>query len=187
MSKYILFYLFIFSSILGYSQTASVSGVISTHSGTLIPNVAVTLKADNFEQVVMTDATGNYLFSDIPTDAIYTIEMILEGAPLNGVSTFDLVQIMQNILAFPVLETSAEQLAADVDQSGTVSIRDVWLLRNLILGASTTLEVPTWRFVPVDYEYPAAIVPQTLTLDQDIENLNFLGVKAGDVNGSASF
>ena len=88
MSKYILFYLFIFSSILGYSQTASVSGVISTHSGTLIPNVAVTLKADNFEQVVMTDATGNYLFSDIPTDAIYTIEMILEGAPLNGAVSY---------------------------------------------------------------------------------------------------
>ena len=109
--------------------------------------------------------------------------MILEGAPLNGVSTFDLVQIMQNILAFPVLETSAEQLAADVDQSGTVSIRDVWLLRNLILGASTTLEVPTWRFVPVDYSYPDAITPQTFTLDQNIENLNFFGVKAGDVNG----
>ena len=95
--------------------------------------------------------------------------------------------MMQNILALSLLETSAERLAADVDQSGTVSIRDVWLLRNLIVGISTTLEAPTWRFVPLDYQYPDTIVPQTITVDQNIENLNFLGVKAGDANGSARF
>ena len=187
MSKYILFSIFIFSSFICYSQSASISGVISTHSGTLIPNVQVTLISSNFEQVTLTDDSGNYQFTEVPIDAVYTVEMELEGELLNGVSTFDLVQMMQNILALPVLETAAEQLAADVDQSGTVSIRDAWLLRNLILGLSTTLEAPTWRFVPVDYNYPDAITPQTFTLDQNIENLNFLGVKAGDANGSAQF
>jgi len=187
MLKYILFFLFIFSSYIGYSQTASISGVISTHSGTLIPNTIMTLKGSNFEQMVLTDDSGNYQFTEVPTGATYTLEMELEGEPLNGVSTFDLVQMMQNILALPVLETSAEQLAADVDQSGTLSIRDVWLLRNLILGISTSLEAPTWRFVLLDYQYPDVIIPHTITLDQDIENLNFFGVKAGDVNGSARF
>lgn len=187
MSKYILFSLFLFSFFAGHSQTASISGVISTHSGSLIPNTKVTLKANNFEQIVQTDTNGVYLFTEVPTGETYTLEMEREGEILNGVSAFDLVQMMQNILALPVLETSAEQLSGDVDESGTLSIRDVWLLRNLILGISTSLEAPTWRFVPVDYSYPDAIIPQIITFNQDIENLNFLGVKAGDVNGSARF
>ena len=187
MSKYILFCLFIFSSIIGFSQTANITGVIRTHSGTLIPNVTVTLKSINFERRVLTDETGRYLFSEVPTGAIYTVEPELEGVPVNGVSTFDLVQMLDHIGVFMVLETDVEQLAADLDQSGTVSVRDAWLLRNLILGVSTTLDVPTWRFVPLDYSYPDAITPQTFTLGQNTENINFFGVKAGDVNGSDQF
>ena len=60
-------------------------------------------------------------------------------------------------------------------------------MRQLILGISTTLETPTWHFVPIDYRFPDTIIPQTLTLTQDVENLNFLGVKAGDVSGNAGF
>ena len=47
--------------------------------------------------------------------------------------------------------------------------------------------MPTWRFVPLDYSYPDAITPQTFTLGQNTENINFFGVKAGDVNGSDQF
>lgn len=187
MSKYILVSLFLFSSFVGYSQTASVSGVIKTYTGTAIPNTKVTLKGSDFEQNVQTDATGTYLFTEIPTGSTYTLEMERSDESLNGVSTLDMVQILQSIIALPSLETSAEMLAADVDQSGTVSVRDAWLMRQVILGFQATFEAPNWRFVAIDYSYPDAITPQSITLTQDIDNLNFIGVKAGDVSGSARF
>ena len=187
MSKYILVSIFLFSSFIGYSQTASISGEVNTHTGTPIPNLNVTLKSTNFEQRVTTDAAGAYQLTAIPTGENYTLEMEREGEQLNGVSTFDLVQIMQSILSLASLETSAAMLAADVDQSGTISIRDAWLMRQLILGIQTTFEAPNWRFVPVDYTYPNAVIPHTISLTQDIDNLNFIGVKAGDVSGNAGF
>lgn len=187
MSKYILLPIFLFTTLVGSSQTASISGTVNTHTGTPIPNTTVSLKSSNFDQTVLTDATGIYLFSEVPTGESYTLEMEREGEPLNGVSTFDMVQVLQSILAINTFDTSVEMLAADVDQSGTVSIRDAWIMRQVIIGFLTDFEAPNWRFVPMDYSYPNVVALQTINLSQDIENLNFIGVKAGDVSGNAGF
>jgi len=187
MTKYIFFFLMLCVSSTAYSQTASISGNISTHTGTLIPNTTVILKAANYEQTVLTDNSGVYLFTDVPTGVTYTLEMERTGTLLNGVSTFDLVQMLQTILALPIFNLPAQNLAADLDLSGTVSVRDVWVLRQLILGLTTTLDTPNWRFVPLDYQYPNPIIPTSISLTEAIENLDFIGVKAGDVSGNASF
>ena len=187
MKKYIFFFLMLFVSSIAFSQTASISGNISTHTGTLIPNTTVTLKAANFEQTVMTDTNGVYLFTEVPTGVTYTLEMQRTGTLLNGVSTFDLVQVLQTILALPVFATPFQNLAADMDLSGTVSVRDVWIMRQLILGFPNTLDTPNWRFVPLDYSYPDPINPISISFTETIENLNFIGVKVGDVSGNASF
>ena len=60
-------------------------------------------------------------------------------------------------------------------------------MRQLILGFANTLDTPNWRFVPLDYSYPDPIMPITVSLTETIENLNFIGVKAGDVSGNARF
>lgn len=187
MKNYIFFFLLFFTATIANSQVASISGSISKPNGDVIPNATLTLKADNFEQTTMTDNSGVYSFAEVPRGITYTLEIDRTDDLLNGLSTFDMVQMMQTILALPVFEVPVQNLAADIDLSGSVSVRDVWLLRQVILGFTTTLDTPIWRFVPTDYRYPDPIQPISVTLNESIDNLNFIGAKAGDVNGSARF
>jgi len=187
MTKYMFFFSLLFIASIAYSQTAAISGSVNTPLGDAIPNTTITLKSANFEQVVTTNNNGIYNFANVPTEATYTLEIDRTGDLFNGVTTFDLVQMMQTILALRMFDFPAQNLAGDIDFSGTVSVRDVWTVRQIILGIENTIETPIWRFVPIDYSYPDPIMPITITLNETIENLNFIGVKAGDVNGSARF
>ena len=75
-------------------------------------------------------------------------------APLNGVSTFDMVIISKFIVGLSDLEncTNAEQitkiLASDVNNSGTVSTFDLIQLRQIILQVITDFpNNKSWRFL----------------------------------------
>jgi len=69
--------------------------------------------------------------------------------PANGVSTFDVIQIQRHILNVALFTSPFQKIAADVNNSGTITTLDVILIRKLILGIiSEFSEVDSWRFVP---------------------------------------
>ncbi len=94
--------------------------------------------------------------------------------PLNGVSTFDLVQINKQILGITPFTEPWQFIAGDANNSGTISTFDIVELRKLILGVYDTLpNAPSWVFSPA----LDSIFPQ--------ECPEFLAIKKGDVNGNA--
>lgn len=116
---------------------------------------------------------------------------------LNGVSTFDLLQISRHILGIEPFHSIYQMVAADVDRSGSVTAFDIVETRKLILGIYDTLpKAPSWRFVQpaADTANLAAfhqlrdtyLVILNNLADTTISGLNFVGVKSGDVNRSAS-
>ena len=97
--------------------------------------------------------------------------------PLNGVTTFDLVLISKHILGTEVFTNPYKLIAADVNNTGTITGLDLVIIRSLILHIID--EYPggqSWVFDPVFH-----VVNFNNTI-----NYEFVGIKLGDVNGTAN-
>lgn len=117
--------------------------------------------------------------------------------PSNGVTTYDLVLISKHILGIEPLSSPYKLIAADANLDGAVTTADIVLLRKLILGIIPELpHKQSWRFVVKDYVFPNLSnpfqppFPETYlvpaTDDFRYYNIDFIGVKIGDVNDTAS-
>ncbi|MEZ4909222.1 MAG: lectin-like protein, partial [Saprospiraceae bacterium] len=111
---------------------------------------------------------------------------------MDGVSTFDLVLIQRHILNIETLNDAYKMIAADADNNGTVSVNDLSEIRKLILGIHTQYpNNESWRFVKtgqsMDPEHPFPYIENIVVqnLNANISNVDFIGVKIGDVNGNA--
>ena len=105
----------------------------------------------------------------------------------NGVDVVDLLVIRRNILGLNTLRIE-QQLAADVDQSGELDAVDLLHLRRFLLGITPSLpNSASWHF------YPESTIQNpnspfdffTVTFNAVTFNFNFIGVKVGDLDGSA--
>jgi hypothetical protein len=135
----------------------------------------------------------------LPVGQGYRVRLLGEknNAPLNGVSTYDLVLISKHILGIEPLPTLYHALAADANRSNSVTTFDIVEIRKLILGIYDTLPAAkSWRFVrpvPNPANYTLLEVAQdtfkaeipNLQDDLTLPKLDFVGIKIGDVNNSA--
>lgn len=113
----------------------------------------------------------------------------------NGISTFDLIKIRKHILGIETFEHPWQYIAADVNNSGTITGMDLLLIRRLLLQQITEFpDVDSWKFMPIDYEFPnpdnplAEPLPPAFSIPDatfEGETFQFLGIKMGDLNGSA--
>ena len=145
------------------------------------------------------DSCYQLSFSTLPSDQTYkiTVRARRNDVPLAGVSTFDLLQITKHILNVQPFQTLYQWLAADVNLSNSVTTFDIVETRKLILGIYDTFPVvPSWRFVrplanPANFMSAVKdtyqITLPNLPGDTTFTGLNFVGIKMGDANLSASF
>ena len=171
----------------------SVAGLIQTEDNDGIQDVNVDVNGGLFSQV--TPNTGSYNFNDLASGGDYSISAMLDADHGNGVTTYDIVLVTMHILGVQALDSPYKMIAADVNNSTSVTTLDVVLMRKVILNIESTFPNNTsWRFVDAAYQFPdqnnpwAAAFPEVLNynnLDSDIDDGDFVGIKVGDVNGSA--
>ncbi|RMF32320.1 MAG: HYR domain-containing protein, partial [Bacteroidetes bacterium] len=176
------------------TQTATIAGRLDDAFGEPLHQMVVGLSG-GINMAVHTDVDGTYDFQGLPKGLSYTVKPTYDKDPLNGVTTFDLVLIQRHILNIEPLDSPYKRIAADVNKSGSITTLDLVELRRLILGRiSNFTNNQSWRFVPADYVFknpdqaPAEDFPESLEfqgLDGNRWNQNFIGIKVGDVNGSA--
>jgi hypothetical protein len=170
-------------------------GKIETDVGPDIENVNVHVTSTvGFPIDRQTDELGEYQLTIVP-GADYNVTPSLDEFPSNGVTTFDFVLIRKHILGVDTLGTPYKIIAADINRSGSVTTFDLVELRKLILTIYAEFPDNTsWRFVDADYVFPNPLNPfvedfpesvQLNELVQDKLDVNFIGIKIGDVNGSA--
>ncbi len=165
-----------------------------------MPNVTVPLSWQPFgtslnqSTAQPTDGDGQFNFLNIPPLANYQLAPVYAADPLNGVSTYDLLLIQKHILGVDTLDSPFKLIAADANESGSITTFDILELRKLILGIYSNLK-HSWRFVPASWAFddPAdpfhPPFPEQLARMQVAENHtleNFVGIKVGDVNESAA-
>ncbi|MEO0732872.1 MAG: T9SS type A sorting domain-containing protein, partial [Bacteroidota bacterium] len=106
------------------------------------------------------------------------------------------VAITRHILGVNLLDSPYKHIAADVDGNREIDVADIINIRRLILGLSDTYpnDMPSWAFVPADYEFAeldnpwAEAFPSVSNfndLTASVIDADFIGAKLGDVNGSA--
>ncbi len=169
-----------------------VSGRIINAKGENIEGVTVHLTGGN-NQLMTTQADGNYQFT-LPTNIAFSVQPEKLINPLNGVSTFDLVLISQHILGVKPFTSPYQYIAADVNKSGSITSFDLVQLRQLILNVREAFpQNNSWRFVTKDYEFytenPAKeTFPEIMEVPENTHQVtvDFIGVKIGDVNGTAN-
>ena len=173
--------------------TVAVAGEIQTEEAQSIEGVEVLL--DNTTLNDMTDEDGLYAFRNMPLGGDYRVMPQLDTDYLNGVSTIDLIIIQRHILGIAPLDSPYKLIAADVNNSESINGIDLVELRKLILGIYTDLPMNTsWRFVAEEHEFADPRDPWLMPLWEaynitnilEDQNLNFIGVKIGDVNSDAS-
>jgi len=174
-------------------SAAAVAGAIQTETKATVEGVQVNLSGQT-QKSFATGVNGLFVFNNLAAGADYTVTPSLNKGFLNGVSTFDLVLISKHILGVQPLNTPYKLIAADVNNSKSVTTLDLIQLRKLILNIDATFaNNSSWRFVDASYTFPnasnpwAASFPEVKNVNDLVGSLsaNFVAVKVGDVNGNA--
>lgn len=171
-----------------------IAGYIATEIEERVENVEVRLSGP-INEVQYTSVAGEFHFTNLESDADYTLRPWKNNEQLNGVSTFDLVLLTRHLLGIRRLSSPYLLIAADVNRSRTINTLDLIRLRKLVLSVDTEFRNNTsWRFVPKDYKFPSPEnpwvenFPEVISVnDLSIPQLetDFVAIKIGDLNGSA--
>ncbi|HHM21544.1 MAG TPA: HYR domain-containing protein [Bacteroidetes bacterium] len=173
---------------------SSVGGAITNEEGEDVENVTVSIN-DGVTPPAVTGPDGNFVFPALPLGNDFTVSPEKDINLLNGVTTYDIVLIRKHILGVQALGSPYKLIAADVNKSGSVTTYDMVILQKNILHVDE--EFPnnrSWRFVDKDYIFPDETnpfeedFPEVYNINNFQGNMNevdFIAVKVGDVNGSA--
>jgi len=167
-------------------------GTVETEGGDAVREVMVSLKGPAMQSQYLTDETGAYHFYSLPPLVDYAVTAFKDNDHRNGVTTIDLIYIQRHLLGIMPLGSPYKLIAADANNSGSVSAIDIYEIRKLILGRTDRFESnQSWRFVPKSYEFPDPYKPWPFQEQLDLKALDrmalesdFVGVKTGDVNQS---
>ncbi|MCB9080383.1 MAG: ExeM/NucH family extracellular endonuclease [Lewinellaceae bacterium] len=173
--------------------SAAIAGIIQTEGKAEVEGVDVSLSGGAAMNYA-TSLNGQYQFNGLTTGADYTVAPKLNKGFLNGVSTFDLVLLQKHILNVQPITSPYKLIAADANNSRTITTLDMIQLRKLILNIDRELANNTsWRFVDASFVFPNPANPWQTPFPEvkNINNLtgeqraNFVGIKIGDLNGNA--
>jgi hypothetical protein len=171
-------------------------------NSTFVSVSGVTTPVSKIRQLAVTDSCASITYNKIPFGGNYHTRISAQtlGGALNGVSTFDLVQISKHILGIQPFQTVYQAVAADVNNSHTVTTADIVEIRKLILGIYDSFPlVPAWRLIlpvanPTNLAtFSLSAVRDTyqidlpnLLVDTILQPLDFVAIKYGDINFSAT-
>jgi hypothetical protein len=178
----------------GSITAGEISGLITTDD--LEPVLGVNVDLSGGAQMAYnTSSTGGYTFSSLTKGSDFTVTAQMDKDHLNGVSTFDLVLLQKHILGSQLITNAYRLIAADVNNSKSISTLDMIQIRKLILGIDTKFtSVPSWKFIDANYRFSAGTNPWADAFPE-VVNVNdlagkvkadFIAIKMGDVNGNAS-
>jgi hypothetical protein len=180
----------------GYEEQPTFAGSIKNEQGM---NVAadVAIIPYGFNLPITVFKNKNIFYGEWFSGGDYYIVASKKDNPKNGVSTFDLVLLQRHILGIQLLNSPYKYIAADVNNSKTITTADIVYLRKVILGiVDTFANGRSWEFVPKKFTFTDPNKP-LLSFDntshrifmanvkKDTLGLDFIAIKKGDLNNSA--
>ncbi|MEL6122841.1 MAG: thrombospondin type 3 repeat-containing protein, partial [Bacteroidota bacterium] len=169
---------------------ARISGSIMNIASQAMTDVKVSVLGDA-SMTDYTDAEGAFAF-EAAQGGSYDVVPTMDPDRLENVSLMDVLMLRKHLIFRESLEHPYQYVAADIDGSGTISVKDEYLMKLMILGLDDN-RYPQWTFVKADHEFPevnpftfrgiifdfprsAAVEGLTESMSQD-----FVGVRMGDL------
>lgn len=184
------------SSLPGIGQNGTLSGTIRLYDTQAMPGVQVYLLDQSAIRLdsTRTNANGQFQFNGLTAGQTYELRPHWSEAGLDGLSTLDIVLGFQALVGSRPFDNPVSELAGDLDGSNHFSIRDLVLMRRLILGQDQPSTAQFWRFLPAGLELESAndvfqVWPtgQKIFVTPQSENFvfNIQVYKAGDISQNA--
>ncbi len=140
--------------------------------------------------------TGAYIFSNLVRNGNYNVTPRRDSDWINGITTFDLALLSRHILGSELLTSPYKLIAADVNRDGSIDALDLLITRRVVLRQIDSFpNNRSWRFIPKNYAFPSGMDPILVTfpnflaynnITDTVFNADFIAIKTGDLNGSAS-
>ena len=175
--------------------TGMISGQVFREDNVPVEQVMIDISNSGLASKMVDDA-GYYAFDDVPLGGDYSIVPTKSINPVNGVTTLDIVHLNLHVLGHTLLDSPYKIIAADLNNSQSLSALDIIAMQRIILGLDTIfVNSPSWRFVDASYAFNDPTnplgenYPQVRNInnfDGDQMNVNFVAVKMGDLNMSAA-
>ncbi len=175
--------------------TGIISGKISVPGSGNLAGAMVYLDGSNLAGSP-SGSNGYFVFPAMTYGGQYVVRPVKQGDAKNGVTTIDLLAIQKHLLGIKVFESPYQYIAADANNSQSITAIDIIQLRKLILGYFDELpNSPSWRFVDEAHIFPdptnpwISPWPETYTINPfstNMNEVNFNAVKIGDLNLSAN-
>ena len=174
-----------------------IAGTSVTEAGNGVSEAQVILEAEIAEYPLtqMTTEEGGFAFTENPDAIDYSLRIQKNDKHTNGVSTLDLVLIQRHVVGFQEFDSPYKVIASDISNDENVSAIDIVELRKVILGIQDEFSNNTsWRFIDATQQFSDILDPFPIDEERDIDNLSnemlnedFIAIKIGDVNASATF
>lgn len=158
-----------------------------------ISDVQVVFEGD-IDTTLQTDIHGSVSLYDYQWSAI-SITPSFDTEPLDGVTVTDMTLIHRHIIGMEALSNPYQLIAADVNNDGKVSTRDIVELQRMLIGIQQDfLNNSSWRFVCKDWDFEDPTNPwrqgpfpeRKLLETFERRTLRyFRAIKIGDVSGEA--
>ncbi len=173
---------------------SNVTGQLKTEDGRTAANATVDLyKGGQLADSRITVADGKFAFRDLELNANVMLRSTRNDDPLNGVTTADIIAIQKHILGKAQFTSPYKVIAADVNNTKSITSADISMIRKLILGVIPSFpQSNSWMFIPEEIVFKDPLEPWTYTTEKSmvLNNAayvqNFVAIKLGDVNNSSA-
>jgi Secretion system C-terminal sorting domain/Dockerin type I domain len=172
----------------------NLSGKIIDRQNAGIKSAQVKLRGSDSLNIITPD-NGTYTFNNLGSAGNYTISAMKNTNTSNGIDLLDLALLQDHIITRTIITDPYKLLAADINRDGSIDILDLAELQDLIITRISTFTNNTsWVFIPTNDSLTATKVfnktyQTTRTINiptTDQTNLDFYGIKIGDINQSAN-
>ena len=170
-----------------------VSGTAFASNGDLLPGVIAKLDVNgiNIANTSITEENGTFNFgtyAPIPTQA-FDLSFTRKDDVRNGLSVLDLLLLQKHVVEIKEIEDPYRQMAADVNNDGSIDSRDLVEIRSVMLKRKDEFKTnDSWTFVNQNETNVLDADKNEFTLltgTSSKSTINVVGVKMGDVNGNA--
>ncbi|MEZ4920009.1 MAG: hypothetical protein R2792_12975 [Saprospiraceae bacterium] len=139
------------------------------------------------------DSSSCFISSLIPLGTDFTATPLRDDQHAEGITSNDILHIALHILNTDPFSSPYQMIAADVNKSNSITVTDIFQLRQLLLGNYTNFPNNTsWRYVNAAVDFPDPSNPFSSQFPEYITVSNFTNlspqeyvmrsVKIGDVN-----
>ena len=166
-----------------YDLSKEVTGHIKDWRGYPMENVSITLG----NQTTQSLYDGRFEFKEVllGDETNFTFQQSIN--PTTGITTADLIHLQHHLTGKKVFDQAYQWVAADLDNSGTITYNDLELLKQVINNEFTEAG---WRVLPTNWLADKKLYQTTLPNTVAIRVANrtfsqdFTAIKLGDIDGS---